>query len=237
MTLPPPTDPSGEALQPALELDLYAGESGLAELAATLEALLVVSADGATFEDLAAATGASIERIDAAIAWHHEQPGRGVALLRHRERTQIGTHPRFAAPVRRLLKIDREARLSPAALETLAIVAYQQPVTRGEIEAVRGVDCSGVLATLHARGLIEAIGRLPTVGNPNQYGTTASFLQHFGLRSLDELPPLGQVDGRDIKQALEAAVAAVDDPDLADAPAPSPREPEPAPEPAAQPAG
>lgn len=221
MTQTPPAENAEELLQPALDLDLYAGESGLAELAATLEALLVVSADGATFEDLAAATGATIERIDLAIAWHHEQPGRGVALLRHRERVQIGTHPRFSVPVRRLLKIDREARLSPAALETLAIVAYQQPVTRGEIEAVRGVDCSGVLATLHARGLIEAIGRLPTVGNPNQYGTTAVFLHHFGLRSLDELPPLGQVDGRDIKQALEAAVASADDPEEAPSVAPS----------------
>jgi segregation and condensation protein B len=209
------------AQQPALDLDLFAGPSGLAELAATLEAVLVVSPDGATFDDLALATGASVERIEDAIAWHHEQPGRGVTLLRHRERVQIGTHPRFSVAVRRLLKIDREARLSPAALETLAIVAYQQPVTRAEIESVRGVDCSGVLATLHARGLIEAVGRLPTVGNPNQYGTTAAFLHHFGLRALEDLPPLGQVDGRDIKQALEAAVAAVDDPDEPAPPAPT----------------
>src|SRR5918996_1539428 len=123
---------------------------------------------------------------------------------------QLATGARFAAQVRRFLRLDRESRLSSAALETLAIIAYQQPVTRAEIETVRGVDSSGVLATLHTRSLIEAVGRLPTVGNPIQYGTTPDFLRHFGLRSLADLPPLGEVDGHDARSALQAAAMAAD---------------------------
>lgn len=205
------TTPNGSVEQRALHLDAYAGDDGLARLAALLEAMLIVCSDGATLADLAEAAATTVEQVDDALAWHATQPERGILLVRHGDRAQVASHPRFAAQVRRLLKIDREARLSPAALETLAIVAYQQPVTRSEIEAVRGVDCSGVLATLHTRGLVEAIGRLQTVGNPIQYGTTAEFLRHFGLQSLSDLPPLGSVDGRDIKSALEAAVASADE--------------------------
>jgi segregation and condensation protein B len=106
--------------------------------------------------------------------------------------------------------LERQTRLSTAALETLAIVAYRQPVTKAEIEAVRGVDSTGVLATLHQRSLIEPTGRLQTVGHPIQYGTTDEFLRHFGLRSLAELPPLGEVDGRDTASLLEIALADAD---------------------------
>jgi segregation and condensation protein B len=112
--------------------------------------------------------------------------------------------------VRRFLRLDREAKLSTAALETLAIIAYQQPVTRAEIEAVRGVDSSGVIATLLSRGLVDIVGRLPSVGNPFQYGTTPSFLMHFGLRSVAEMPPLGEIGGRDASTALQAAIVAAD---------------------------
>ena len=126
----------------------------------------------------------------------------------------MATAPRFAGYVRRFLRLERETRLSAAALEALAIVAYQQPVTRTEIEAIRGVDCAGVLATLHARSLVEAVGRLSTPGNPIQYGTTPEFLRHFGLRSLADLPPLGLVDGRDARTTLEAAAAASEFVDL-----------------------
>ena len=82
-----------------------------------------------------------------------------------------------------------------AALETLALIAYRQPVTRAEIESLRGVDCSGVLATLYARDLIEVAGKLPTVGNPHQYVTSLEFLKQFGLRSLADLPPLAEFAG------------------------------------------
>ncbi len=182
------------------------------ELAALIEALLLVSPGPATLDELARGAGADVATVADALAdLEGAGDARGWVLQRHAETVQLATAPRFAEPVRRFLGLDREARLSPAALETLAIVAYQQPVTRAEVEAVRGVDCAGVLATLHGRGLIEAVARLPSVGNPIQYGTTPDFLRHFGLRSLADLPSLGTVDGRDAQDALTAAVASADE--------------------------
>lgn len=178
------------------------------ELIALLEALLLVAPGPSTVEELARGAGVDPAHLNAALAALEADTHRGWVVQRHGETLQLATAPRFAAHVRRFLSLDREARLSAAALETLAIVAYQQPVTRAEVEAVRGVDSSGVLATLHGRGLIETVGRLPTVGNPIQYGTTPDFLRHFGLRSLADLPPLGLVAGRDARGVLNAAVAA-----------------------------
>jgi len=180
------------------------------ELEALIEALLLVAPQPASPEELARGAGVSVAHVEAALTALEQRAGDGWVVQRHRDTVQLASAPRFAPYVRRFLGLDRETRLSPAALETLAIIAYQQPVTRSEVEAVRGVDCSGVLATLHGRGLIEAVGRLPTIGNPIQYGTTPDFLRHFGLRSLDNLPPLGEVEGRDARTLLDAAVAAAD---------------------------
>ena len=195
-----------EALE--LPLGLLEDPPSGPELIALLEALLLVAPGPSTVVELARGAGVDPAHLDAALAALETDAHRGWVVQRHGETIQLATAPRFAVQVRRFLGLDREARLSAAALETLAIVAYQQPVTRAEVEAVRGVDSSGVLATLHGRGLIEAVGRLPTVGSPIQYGTTPDFLRHFGLRSLADLPPLGQVDGRDARGALNAAVAA-----------------------------
>ena len=109
--------------------------------------------------------------------------------------------------MRRFLGLERETRLTGASLETLSVIAYRQPVTRAEIEAVRGVDCSGVITTLIGRGLVEVVGRLPALGNPIQYGTSPEFLRHFGLGSLDDLPPLGQVSEQDAAALLDQLVA------------------------------
>lgn len=176
------------------------------ELGALVEALLLVSPEPPTIEDLSAGAEVPREEIDRALAWLEQQADRGWIVQRHGRRIHLATAPRFAEKIRLFLGLDREARLSSASLETLALVAYQQPVTRSEIEAVRGVDSSGVLAKLHARGLIEPVARLATVGNPIQYGTTAEFLNHFGLRSLADLPPLGQIGGKDGKALLQSAV-------------------------------
>lgn len=188
-------------------LDLPAESLLDEELVALVEALLLVAPAPATIEELARAAGAARDRIEHALQQLEQAAGRGWVVQRHDDRVQLATAPRFAAYVRRFLGLERETRLSTAALETLAIIAYQQPVTRAEIEAVRGVDCSGVLATLLARGLIEVVGRLQSVGNPLQYGTTPEFLLHFGLKSLSDLPPLGQVDGRDLRATLTRAMA------------------------------
>ncbi len=127
-------------------------------------------------------------------------------MQRHRDHVQLATAPRFASHIRRFLGLEREARLSSAALETVAIVAYQQPVTRSTIEAVRGVDSTGVLATLLSRGLIETGGRADSPGMPYQYVTTPAFLQHFGLSTIEDLPPLGTTDGVALGDVLQAKV-------------------------------
>jgi segregation and condensation protein B len=175
------------------------------ELAALMEAFLLVATESPTIDDLAKGAGVEPDQIERALAHINENEGRGWVVQKHGRKVQLATAPRFADRVRTFLGLDRESRLSSAALETLAIVAYQQPVTRAEIDAVRGVDSSGVLATLHSRSLIEPVSRLQTVGNPIQYGTTAEFLRHFGLRSLADLPPLGQIEGKDARAALDAA--------------------------------
>jgi segregation and condensation protein B len=199
--------------QAPLPLDSFAGEDGVAELAAVIESLALVSEEGVSVEAIASVTVTTVERVEAALAWHAEAKLRGVTLQRHGDTVTISSHPVAAAYIRRLLKLDREAKLSQAALETLAIVAYQQPATRGEIDAVRGVDSSGVLANLHNRGLVEALGRRASVGAPIEYGTTVEFLRLFSLNSLDDLPILGLVDGRDLDIALKAAVVSAGDVD------------------------
>jgi len=103
---------------------------------------------------------------------------------------QLVTAPEAASYVERFLGLEARTRLSRAALEALAIIAYRQPITRPEIEAIRGVSSDSVLRTLLRVGLIEEVGRASTVGRPILYGTTFEFLQHFGLRSLHELPDL-----------------------------------------------
>lgn len=202
---------SNDASQAALGgLDLDGPAPG-SELDALVCALLLVSPTPSTIEQLAGGAGVTPDDIEEALVHLAVSEANGWVIQRHGESVQLGTAPRFARFVRRFLGLEREARLSAASLETLAIVAYQQPVTRAEVESIRGVDCSGVLATIHGRGLIEAVGRVQSPGNPIQYGTTADFLRHFGLTSLDELPPIGSVNGRDGLQTLQAAVASAGD--------------------------
>jgi segregation and condensation protein B len=196
--------------QPTLPLLVDESRPSGDDLVALLEALLLVAREAPTVDQLARASGVSPAEIDAALGQMSHMPNRGWILLRHRDTVQLASSPRFADAIRRFLGLERETRLSGAALETVAIVAYRQPVTRAEIEAVRGVDSAGVLATLHGRGLIEAVGRLETVGHPIQYGTTPEFLRHFGLQSLTDLPPLGEVEGRDARVLLEAAMVDAD---------------------------
>ncbi len=103
---------------------------------------------------------------------------------------QLVTDPQLAAWIKRALELPRESALSKAALETLAIIAYRQPLTKAEIEAIRGVDVTATLETLMERQFVRITGRKETPGRPLVYGTTAEFLQHIGLKSLDELPPM-----------------------------------------------
>jgi segregation and condensation protein B len=177
------------------------------ELVPLLEALLLAAADAATIDELAAAAEAPRQRVEAALSAMAATNHRGWRVVRLDDRVQLATAPRFAAQVRRFLGLDRQTRLTAASLETLAIVAYRQPVTRAEIEAIRGVDSSAVLSSLLSRDLIEVVGRAVALGNPLQYGATPALLQHFGLSSLDELPPLGEIDGVDAADLLDARAA------------------------------
>lgn len=123
-----------------------------------------------------------------------EEAGSGLCVLKLAEKYQLCTRTDFAGIIRSVLEIKRNIPLSSAAFEVLAVVAYNQPITKSYIEQVRGVDCSGVISTLCQRGLIEEKGRLELPGRPLLYGTTPEFLRCFCLSSLDELPELPDKD-------------------------------------------
>jgi len=126
------------------------------------------------------------------------QQGRGFQLAEKAEGWQLATDPAFAKWVRQLFPAPKPARLSAPALETLAIVAYRQPITRADVEAVRGVNIDGVLQTLMERSLVKIAGRAEIPGRPLLYETTQFFLDHFGLRNLDELPNAEELRKRDL---------------------------------------
>jgi segregation and condensation protein B len=107
---------------------------------------------------------------------------------------QVRTKPEFASYIARFMSGHERTRLSQAALETLAVVAYRQPVTRPQIESIRGVDVGGILKMLQERSLIKILGRADSPGRPFLYGTTTVFLEHFGLNSLSDLPKAGELD-------------------------------------------
>jgi segregation and condensation protein B len=166
-----------------------------------IESLLFVADEPVQVEALAAVLDISVEQVEAALTdltLDYEQ--RGLRLQRKSNRVQLVTAPESSECVRRFLGMELSGRLSAAALETLAIVAFRQPVTRAKVEAVRGVSSDSVLRTLVNYGLIEGLGRLERAGRPIVYGTTFEFLQEFGLSSLDQLPT---VEG--MEQAQEVA--------------------------------
>jgi segregation and condensation protein B len=132
------------------------------------------------------------------------QQGRAFQLIERAEGWQLATDPGFARWVRQLFPAPKPARLSAPALETLAIIAYRQPITRADVEAVRGVNIDGVLQTLMERGLVKIAGRAELPGRPLLYETTRFFLDHFGLRSLDELPNVEELRKRNLPVAVRS---------------------------------
>ncbi len=166
-------------------------DSSRPDLTAALEALLFVAAEPVSAAQLAAALQVAVAEVEQGLEALEALLGeRGVRLQRHGGRFQLTTAPELAETVERFLGLEATARLSRAALETLAIIAYQQPVTRPYVESVRGVNSDSVIKSLLAKGLIQEVGRAEGPGRPLLYGTTADFLRHFGLNSLSELPPL-----------------------------------------------
>ena len=132
------------------------------------------------------------------------EQGRAFQLVEKAEGWQLATDPEYAQWVRQLFPLPKPPRLTPPALETLAIIAYRQPITRADIEAVRGVAIDGVLQTLMERGLVKITGRAEVPGRPLLYETTQFFLEHFGLRNLDELPNADELRKRYLPTAPRA---------------------------------
>jgi segregation and condensation protein B len=175
-------------------------------LAAALESLLFVSDEAVEPAHLARALAIPPAEVEAgllALDAAYRTGGRGLRLQTRNGRYQLVTAPEAANLIETFLNLDTSAKLSAPALETLAVVAYRQPVTRAQIEAVRGVDCSGVLRSLLQRGLLEEVGRLDAPGRPVLYGVTDLFMHHFGLTALHELPPLATIELARIEEAIE----------------------------------
>jgi segregation and condensation protein B len=161
------------------------------DLPAALESLLFVAAEPAEIATLARSLGvrtAVLERAAEELSMRLRSGG--LRLQRAETRLQLVTAACWSQHVERFLGVAAEQPLSTAALETLAIIAYRQPVTRAAIEGIRGVGADRALATLRSRGLIEDVGRAEAIGRPVLYGTTMQFLEFFGLESLADLPPL-----------------------------------------------
>jgi segregation and condensation protein B len=163
------------------------------ELTRALEAVLLVAVEPVAPGLLAELLEEPVERVDEALrelTLAYEREGRGFVLARIAGGARLQTHPDLAPYVERFANRDVSHRLSTAALETLAIVAYRQPVSRGQISALRGVNVDGVTRLLEQRGYIEAVGRADGPGQAVLFGTTDLFLERLGLDSVEQLPPV-----------------------------------------------
>ena len=169
-------------------------------LAAVVEAILFVAGDPVRVEDLAHAmdmTTREMQNALDALADHLTLENRGIQLNRSGETVFLSIRPQFAPQVEMFLQPLQKRPLSQAVLETLSIIAYRQPCTRGDIEAIRGVKCDYSVQSLLNKGFIEECGVRETLGRPTLYRTTDAFLKHFGMESLDDLPNV------ELKEAAE----------------------------------
>ena len=161
-------------------------------LAKLLEAALFASARPVPVDELTAldpeASSADITAALEEVKAHYDSDGHGVELIEIGGGWQILTRSEYTEAIERAQLAARPQRLSAAALETLAIIAYRQPIGRAEVEEIRGVNVGSILKSLHERGLIDVVGRAEGLGRPLLYGTTPLFLEHFALRHLEELP-------------------------------------------------
>lgn len=163
----------------------------MTELARSLEGILFVAGRPVTISELAQTTSALSAAVEAGLSEVGEAlKDRGLRLTRKGDEVQLVSTPEVAATVRRFLGTESESPLSRAALETLAIIAHREPLTRSEIDEIRGVGSDAALRSLQVRGLIREVGRAETLGRPILYATNLEFLHHFGLETHQDLPPL-----------------------------------------------
>ena len=198
----------GPAREPARDTDQAAPRPE--NLPMVLESLLLVAEEPPTVQMLARVTGVSADAVEQALDQIAADESRGIRLRRHGATIALVSAPEAAPWVEALLGLETPNRLSKAALETLAVIAYHQPVTRSSIERVRGVGAGASLRTLRSRDLVQPVGRLETPGQPLLWGVTARFLDHFGLGALAELPPLG-----DLPAPAQQAILPLEDADAA----------------------
>lgn len=177
-----------------------------------IEAILMVAdtpIEGHLLAQLLEVTPARIEELCDELAAEYATSGRGFVLVKVAGGYRFQSHPDLAGYVERFVTDGQSARLSAAALETLAIVAYKQPVSRGQVAAIRGVNADGVLRTLLQRGYVAEVARDPGPGQAVLYGTTPIFLERVGLDRIEDLPPLADfVPGPDIMDSLEQSLRA-----------------------------
>lgn len=181
------------------------------EYKSAIEAVLFAHGDPIEAERLAEILGLdeeTVHRLAEDLMSEINTRAGGITMLRLDDRYQLCTRKEYAGPIRRALDIRRNTPLSQAAMEVLAIIAYNQPVTKAFVEQVRGVDCSAVIQGLQQKNLIEEQGRLELPGRPLLYGTTPVFLRCFGISKLSELPPLPQKEeeARMIETTLEEVI-------------------------------
>jgi segregation and condensation protein B len=170
---------------------LDSDQKGALRLAALVEAILFVSPEPLNANQIGGLLGVSPREVknafDELMVLYQD---RGIRLQQHNSKVQITTAPEAASVIENMLELETTSTLSQAALETLSIIAYQQPITRPQIDSIRGVNSDSVLQTLLNKGLIDDVGRTEGPGRPILYSTTADFLKYFGLSSYEELPPL-----------------------------------------------
>lgn len=180
-----------------------------------IEAVVMASSDPVQpdlLAQLVEISTAAVEEVCEALAAEYAREERGFVLVRVAGGYRFQTHPDLAPYVERFVLEGQHARLSPAALETLAIVAYKQPIGRAQLSAIRGVNVDATLRTLVQRGYVEEIDHEPTPGNPARFATTSRFLERLGVDSLSDLPALGDfVPEANIVEALERGLRVSND--------------------------
>lgn len=171
--------------------------------------MLFAGGDPVTGERMANVLGVSVETVDSVCSElneFYEENGSALRVVRMGRQYQITTRDEYAPMIRTLLDLKKDTPLSNAAMEVLAVIAYNEPVTKNFVERVRGVDCSGVVNTLLARGLIEERGRLDLPGRPMQYATSPNFMRCFGLESMGELPTVPSETEENAQISVEEAI-------------------------------
>ena len=182
----------------------------MTDLKSALEAVLFAAGESVPVGRLSLVFAVEQEEIMQAakeLSDEYDREGRGIRLLRMDNKLQLCSAPEYAQLIIKTLEQRKPPMLSQSALETLAIVAYYQPVTRAVIEKMRGVDSSYTISTLQDRGLIETCGKLEAPGRPTLYATTDAFLRVMGIETLQQLPPLPEVQGSEGTEQLRKSIA------------------------------